>query len=325
MLPHNLDLLGACIDNPEPIYDPDYQKEYVIISRDPCAPNTLMRANRTLLELITTYGVNARMGNHGANEKVVAEMVGLLETPDINTSEFTSFWECCDVSYSVFRKLTPEEKTRFLHRITAEYIRRRHDLYSSHGYTATTLQVKADSFAHKRTGEQGMQKVVRILGELNIPLVQDDTEALAASSNKSWLILPDKQHRAAFGALVDSRRLKLAWSRNHKGKLPDYAIKVGPHLFIAEHKHMKELGGGQDKQIVEISEFVSQSEDALDVHYVAFLDGILFNRIFARDARGKVARQRDEIRAALRRHPANYFVNSHGFDVLMRTACGASG
>jgi len=318
MLPTNTEILRASIQNPEPIYDPEYQKEYFIISSDPAEPNILMKANRSLLDLVTAYAVNTKMGNCGANEAVIAEMGRLLETKDINTSEFTSFWECCDVSYSIFRHLSQEEKKQFLHRITAEYISRRHAVYSAHGYTATTLQVKADSFAHKRTGEQGMQKVVRMLTELKIPLVQDDGHGAVEAPDQRWLILPDKRHRSAFQRLLEKRGLRFEWSGDHKGKFPDYAVNLGEHLFVVEHKHMKELGGGQDKQIVEISEFVSQTERDANTHYVGFLDGILFNKMFAPDATAKVARQRDEIARALEIHPSNYFVNTHGFLALMK-------
>ena len=324
MLPTNKEILRVSIANPEPIYDHYYQKEYFIISEDATKPNALMKANRSLLDLVTAYRVNAEMGNDRANEPLIAEMMRLLETKNINTSEFTSFWECCDVSYSVFRHLSQEEKKQFLHRITAEYISRRHAVYSAHGYTATTLQVKADSFAHKRSGEQGMQKVVRILTELRIPLVEDDGHSAVEAPDQRWLILPDKGHGSAFRSLLKRRGLSFEWSRDHKGKFPDYAVNLGEHLFVIEHKHMKELGGGQDKQIVEISEFISQTEEDANTHYVAFLDGILFNKVFAPSATGKVAIQRDEIARALESHPSNYFVNTHGFLALMKAFAEAA-
>lgn len=148
-MPSNHALLDYSIQNPEPIYDPAYQKELLVIRESPETLNELMRANRSLLDCITAYGVNRQLGNVAANQQILEKMMQALDTPNINTSEFTSFWECCDVSYSVYRKLGTAEKRQFLERITQEYLARRHALYQAHGYTFTTLQVKADSFAHK--------------------------------------------------------------------------------------------------------------------------------------------------------------------------------
>lgn len=312
----NLELLDYSIQKPEPIYDPAYQKDHLVIRESPDTLNDLMRANRSLLDYITAYGVNKHVGSSAANEEIITRMVTSLETADINTSEFTSFWECCDVSYSVYRKLSLSEKRIFLKRITQEYLARRHGLYQAHGYTFTTLQVKADSFAHKRTGTQGAAKAIEILkakgfAQFRWPAKRDEN-----SSDALLYMLIDKIHKKAFRSLLRERSINFAWSRREKGKLPDYALLAKKLTVIIEHKHMKELGGGQDKQILEISRFLQQEDD--NVIYVSFLDGILFNRLFALGATGKVLTQQKEIRQALRQYSRSYFVNTAGFERLVR-------
>ncbi len=307
-------LLDLSIQKPEPIYDPAYQKELLVIRESPETLNELMRANRSLLDYITAYGVNRQVGNAAANSQIITRMMQALDTANINTSEFTSFWECCDVSYSVYRKLGVAEKRQFLERITQEYLARRHALYQAHGYTFTTLQVKADSFAHKRTGDQGSAKTVAILERNGFePYVS--IAARGAPAPLAYL-LPDKGDEKAFRALLRDRAITFTWSRREKGKMPDYALLVRATTVIVEHKHMKELGGGQDKQILEISHFLQQSDE--NTFYVSFLDGILFNHLFSAGATGKVALQQREIREALAQYPRSYFVNTAGFERLAK-------
>ncbi len=61
-----------------------------------------------------------------------------------------------------------------------------------------------------------------------------------------------------------------------------------------EHKHMKESGGGQDKQMSEIIDFISHKDKK--VSYISFLDGVYFNLLSDKNIdKGKVFEQRKEI------------------------------
>jgi len=97
-------------------------------------------------------------------------------------------------------------------------------------------------------------------------------------------------------------------------------IKNGENIFIIEHKHMKEGGGGQDKQINEVIFFISFSENNSKIHYISFLDGIYFN-LFANKKylkKGKIVNQLKNIRQNLKRNKQNYFVNTNGFNKLLK-------
>lgn len=56
-------------------------------------------------------------------------------------------------------------------------------------------------------------------------------------------------------------------AKNEQGKLPDMVFSVGEHHFVVEMKSMKGSGGGQDKQLTEVIDFIRYSEDNPKIHY----------------------------------------------------------
>lgn len=304
----NLEILDLCISNPEPLLDPYYMKNTVVIAESADCMNILMSANRALQDLITAYSVNLATGNTLANDPIIDRMIVFLSTQNINFSEFTSFWACCDVSYTVYCGLEDREKKNFLHAAVTAYIEKRHDLYQRHGYSFTTLQVQADSFAHKRSGQQGAQKARSILTSLGLDQLVGE---LPEEVDRHHFLICDRSNRHIFKRILDSLGIRLEWSTAETGKYPDYAVFVGNHTIITEHKHMKELGGGQDKQILEITEFLKHYDE--HVSYVSFLDGILFAKLFNPDTRGKLRTQQTTIKDALSDYPNSFFVNTTGF------------
>lgn len=316
MFPDNETVLKRCIENPEPFVEDFYVKDHLIITlRRSEEANELMRANIQILDLITAFQVASDENNKTFCAKIIDKIIPLLETSEINNSEFTSFWEVNDTSYSMYRKLSDEAKKHFLNDIIPRFITHRHQMYKEHGYTATTLQVKADSFAHKRSGELGTKKVKSIFERFGLEQLKKSQQW---SDCRSFYIGADKQDKKIFDAILGEMKIRFEWGTHHKGKRPDFLIRYGTELLIVEHKHMKEAGGGQDKQIVEISEFVSQRESSPNVHYVAFLDGILFNMLFVNPSWGKPQEQNRQIQQALKENKKNYFVNTYGFNLLLQ-------
>jgi len=95
-------------------------------------------------------------------------------------------------------------------------------------------------------------------------------------------------------------------------------FKIDNKIFIMEHKHMKESGGGQDKQMSEIINFISYKDSG--VYYVSFLDGVYFNVIADESiANGKAFEQRRSVIQNLTNNKQNYFVNTNGFIELMNS------
>jgi len=315
-LPDPESILRHSIENPEPPLDPAYGREDMVITSDPSKPNQLMTANRAILDLITAYGVAARRNDQSFCGKCVAEIESELETPKINNSEFACFWVVNDTSYSVYKRMTPTERHVFLHEVIRRYLANRHTLYLGHGYSATTLQVNSDSFAHKRSGNLARQKVGKLLQEAQFQ--HDKLFLQTGQIRHAQYIMPDKKvYAQAYAGMMDKLGAKSTLMKS-LDKKPDFAFRFGDRLWIVEHKHMKEFGGGQDKQITELIQFIKQHEPSAVVSYVAFMDGILFNHLMASKKKGKAGKQRTSICDTITSGLSNYFVNTAGFRLLLR-------
>jgi hypothetical protein len=305
----NEEVLRYSIANPESYDGAHYEKNYFIITENKESTNRLIDANKEIINCITACEINSERGNIAANENIIKRIIELLDTPDINNSEFTSFWEVNDVSFSMYTKFSKESKIAFIKDVVPKYIKKRHQVYQSHGYTATTLQVKADSFAHKRSGSLGLIKVASIFKDYKINKFAGTGEDFCRSNNS--YIFSDKDSKRLFDEFKKISGIRFEWQKEHKGKRPDFVFRVNGATFIIEHKHMKEGGGGQDKQIVEISSFINYSDR--NVSYISFLDGTYFNKLFSEKATGTVLEQRTQILTSLEKNPANYFLNTAGF------------
>jgi len=105
-----------------------------------------------------------------------------------------------------------------------------------------------------------------------------------------------------------------SFGKDHQDKEPDIVLKINDKFFIIEAKHIKESGGAQDKQIVELIEFIRYSEELENVHYVSFMDGVYFNNFsWAKEGdETKVNKQKKAIEEHLTNNPKNFFVNTSG-------------
>jgi len=317
----NIRLFKFSLDNPEPIIDEFYLKNgNLIISSDPKNPSDLMKKNFDLLESISAYNFAKKNKNQSTLKKAIEKILEIVKSKNINYSEFVSFWPVVDISYSLFDKMTAEEQLKIIKNIVEKYIELRHNLYSSYGYTPTTLQVGKDAKAHKESGSLGIYKVSKILDKAGYKKSNTKTlENFISQSGKKY-IESDKKGKKLFKNLLDYYKIKFSWSKKKEQKMPDFLIKNSDDIFIVEHKHMKEGGGGQDKQINEVISFISFSENNPKIHYISFLDGIYFN-LFANKKylkKGKILNQLKNIKQSLNRNKQNYFVNSIGFKKLLK-------
>jgi len=223
------------------------------------------------------------------------------------------------MSYSVYKKTLKTEtlKLEFLKKIIPEFIKDRHLLYKIHGYSFSTLQVVNDSKAHKGTSNAGNIKITNLFNEFGfIHFESNDIDSFIKSSKV--FIYPDKTDKILFKKILAHFDIVFDWSKNHENKQTDFLFKIGDKIFIMEHKHMKEGGGGQDKQMSEIINFISYSE--IGTQYVSFLDGVYFNLLADKNIKsGKPFSQRKSIFNNLNSNKQNYFVNTHGFIGLIKS------
>ena len=99
--------------------------------------------------------------------------------------------------------------------------------------------------------------------------------------------------------------------------MPDVLIKYNDVFVVIEHKISKELGGGQDKQMTEIIDFIGYGERG--VRYVSYLDGVLFNELKNPRETNKLYRDKNNIIDNLTNNKYNYFVNDYGFKKLINS------
>lgn len=314
----NIEILEFCFINKEPYIDEFYIKDNnIIISNNPITVNKLMQANIDLLDNISAYKIALESNNEEMQLGVLKNILNILKVTGINFSEFISYWSVNDMSYSLYNKIfkTDKIKLTFLADITKRYIDNRHSLYQKHGYSLSTLQVLKDSRSHKSSGNLGIKKVDTLFNNLSFNYFNnEDIDDFVNASN--IYIHPDKKDKELFKKILIKYKIKFNWSLKYQGKYPDYLFKVDDKIFILEHKHIKEYGGGQDKQISEIINFISQEESQNNIYYVSFLDGVYFN-LLAESNTGKPNVQKQDIQNNLNKFKNNYFVNVKGFIKLI--------
>lgn len=318
---NNIELFDYSLQNPEPLVDDFYIKEKnLIISSSPATPNQLIKINRELLDNITAYRIAVSKKNKEMRLSILKNIHALMQNEGLNFSEFASFWAVVDVSYSTYLSLPKLEQLKFLDSVIKKYLELRHETYLSHGYSATTLQVGKDAKAHKSSGNLGGAKTATILVKNGYSPLSDLT-LKAFQGNDKVFIFSDKSGKKLFKEIISTTQIKFLWGPRNQNKMPDILLKHGKDIYIIEHKHMKEGGGGQDKQVVEIVDFINYSEPGATaiVHYIVFLDGLYFNLFASQTTKnGKLTTQIANIRKNLKTNPKNYFLNTVGFYELFK-------
>lgn len=317
----NVELFEYSLQHPEPLVDDYYVKPGdLIIAESPEHPNILMTANQELRDQITAFRIALQQNNNSMQKDILETIQGILRNKSLNVSEFASFWAVFDVSYSAYSKLPNEEQLVFLDSTINKYLKMRHGVYTRHGYSATTLQVGMDAKSHKKSGELGGRKNSFVLSKYGYTKLADLSLDAFMGGNKIFLF-SDKTGKNLFKKILEKFNIKFKWSSKRQNKMPDILFKNGSEIYIVEHKHTKEGGGGQNKQISEIIDFISHSDSGsvVPIHYVTFMDGRYFNLLVKRSRKkGKLQTQIKNIRKNLRSHTGNYFVNTAGFIELLK-------
>ncbi len=308
----NLELLDFSAEHPEPVLDPFYNKGVMVIPPTAAESNLLTERNARLLELVSAFHVLDSQGA-GKNDSHVSSILNeirfiLDETPNINFSAFSQFFMVYNFAYSSYRDLTTDEKFSFLHDMLRHYCAERHSVYLSHGYSNAILQVMSDNNSHKRNSKASINKMLSIIE----PFCFQKLDSCDFSHPCNVFFLPDKGDGELFSAFRERFGVAMRSAATEQGKLPDMVLGIAGDWFVVEMKNIKGSGGGQDKQLTEVINFVRYSEKNRKVHYLVFLDGEYSNRLFAHQT-PKICRQYADIRTCLRKNPGNLFLNTEGF------------
>lgn len=299
------------LKNPELPGEEVYTRDVVIVDRQEYCD-----AVNRLRELIITYCTLSEIIKNRSFQTEILRMIDefIINTENIQYTEFAAFWKSLDTTYSVYRALDSKTRLKTLETILNRYCERRRKLYDQLGYTHVIQQALYDSASARSQGATGVKKVQQLLEHIvrrEVPVAESAEEF---ENQTLCILLPDK-NKKAFNDLKLRRGIKYSFGDARQNKLPDILIKIGSIVLVLEAKHIKEPGGAQDKQVAELIDYIRQNDS---VHYVAFLDGLYFNFFREPAANTKPYKQRQDIEAALNQYPQNYFVNTAGLYELLR-------
>ena len=312
----NYDYFNYSKHNPEEMFDDFYKKGVLVIPEDATTENLLTRNNAKLIECITAFNYMISNGLTLDNEllvNVVNDVVKILSTtPNINYSAFSQFFMVYNSTYGYFASLGDNDKFIFIYEMLLKFCKERHDLYLSHGYSNSIMQVMSDNYSHKRNSKTTIEKILSILSPFDLKHIR----SIDLTDEQNYYFLPDKGDSVLFEEFVKKYNLKMQSREIEQNKLPDIVFNCSGQFYICELKTMKGSGGGQNKQIVEVAYFIKFSENDERFHYVAFLDGDYANALFSSNM-PKIVNQRNDIVEALNNNKNNYFVNTAGFKKLV--------
>jgi hypothetical protein len=286
--------------NPEKLLD-DF---YIFCERKPDLDKYIQNTKEIKNILITIKTLKENNEKKEIIEKYFLELQKTLGEYS-NCSEFGCFINACD---NIIEKVKTE--IDLLKDITEKYLEKRtlNDLVP-----AEWVQAVWDGNSSRRKGKTGENKLIAIL------------EAMGFKEVLSWNDFFENDYcvaefSKAFGLENVRKNLNVKIKAKKQGKKLDLIIKIKDKIIICEAKHLNTSGGGQDKQIAELIEITSLKERP-DVSYLAFVDGKYSSIIFGETKskrKKKITKQKDEINKFLIKNANNYWVNTAGFEALIK-------
>lgn len=314
----NIELFKYSGQHPEPIIDPYYNRDKIVIPATANLTNNLVEKNARLIELISVFGYFVEQEKDKTHPDVCAlidEVITIMtDTDGINLSPFSQFFMVYNSSHNSFVGYSHEEQREFIYEMLQLYCKERHKMYLSHGYTNSILQVVCDNYSHKRNSKTTIVKICDILERVGFVHNPNGEELFA----HRFYFLPDKGDKNTFFAFKTEHGVVMESAKNEQNKLPDMVFFVNGEYYIVEMKSMKGSGGGQDKQLTEIINFIRYAETDEHIHYVTYLDGEYSNLLHGETTQPKIRCQYDDAISCLQKHPGNYFLNTAGFEELVR-------
>lgn len=299
------------LENLELIGDEYYVFDHLIID-----DKNLIEKIERLRELIISYCVLMEKESDVIDEIFNEIYKIIISIKKIQYHEFIAFWKVLDISYSVFRKL-PNRK-HVLKEILLRYCQRRRKLYDKIGYSNVTVQALYDIGASRKKGSAANIKITDMIKN-NFENPVYAKKIFDLENNKVSYFLADRGDKDLFKKLCSKYNIKYEFGKQHQGKILDIVLKVLEQIFLIEAKHMKEGGGAQDKQVVEVIDFIGFSENSENIHYVTFMDGVYFNRFSKKEIHSfKTKTQKKSIENNLEKHRSNFFVNTAGLKAIFQ-------
>ena len=307
------------LENPEPVGEDLYVSDDIIVLDE----NFIERVHE-LRDLIIGYCVIAKRSEETAAE-ILDEIYELITSTDnIQYTEFVAFWKAMDMSFSIFKRFSTDTLQKsILKELLEKYCERRRKLYDRLGYSNVTVQALYDNGASRRKGVSGIEKIKTIVKDYLGDIPKSNSLEDIHKFNTTYFLPDSRNDRELFSQFVKKFKLEFSYGKRSQNKMPDFLLKHNKHFLIIEAKHIKEPGGGQDKSVGELIDFIQQEENNDKIHYVSFMDGIYFNLLISNPVqRGEITKkfqcQRSDIERALKQYKNNFFVNTAGLKALIK-------
>lgn len=319
----NKDYFKYSQENEDEIVDISKQKGILVISNSKNdKPTNLMESNHKLIELITTYKIlkSNCLSNEETINNVIDEIIKLVENTNlINYSSFCVYLQVIGYPYSTYcaekSKMDIDEKRELIKKLVDLYIKNRHDMYESHGYSDQVLQVQSDAASSRRKGKLGIEMMEEKLHPLGFTRA---SKSFQLEESGLYYLLPDKGDIKLFDPFLRKRNIKFEFRKTRDNKNPDLFLAIYGDFYIVEHKLTNGGGGAQNAEINEIIQFVNYEEENKKWHYVSCLQGNFFKRLNKDNHEPKAEKQYININNNLDNHKGNYFVNGKGFEKLIK-------
>lgn len=312
-LKDNIIYWNLSLKNLEPILD-----DYYIFDKLIVGDKVLIERADKLRELIITYCVllEKEQEETESAEIIFKDIHNILTSVNnIQYHEFIAFWKVLDISYSVFIKL--KEQENILKQILRKYCEKRRRYYDKLGYTNVAIQALYDVGSSRKKGNAANIKIENLIKSNFTGAVSISSTSELGQFSVAYFFA-DRGGKSLFEKSLKKYNIKYEFGDSHQGKICDVVLIVQNHVFLIEAKHVKEGGGAQDKQVAEVIEFIRYAEENNRVHYIAFMDGVYFNK-FAGDIRStKVKKQKQDIEKYLDNNKNNYFLNTSGLIELFK-------
>jgi len=309
----NIEYWNESLTHPEQFLDDYYIFDDIIVN-----DQNLIEKIKQLRLLVITY-CKMKEIDENVTSRILDKIYNIIVSiENIQYTEFVAFWKNLDLSYSMFRdfKNSPES-INILRDILKKYCEKRFELYNSLGYSNITVQALYDAGASRKKGMAGINKLEDLIKSRFKDVVHAEDRNSLEIANIAYF-LPDSKDEKLFKEFCEIYKIQFEFGKTHQGKEPDMVLKVNQDFFIIEAKHINESGGAQDKQIVEVIDFIKNSESSNKIHYLSFMDGLYFNKFSQENiTNNKINNQKRNIEEALKNHENNFFVNTYGFKILL--------
>lgn len=302
---NNIELLNYSISKKEEFLD----NYYMFVEKDKSLD--LFEKNiKELKEILITIKrlmINDEKGK--TLERLYIQLQNIIGDKGINYSEFGCFINACDSNRNEVKI-----DMYLLKNITDIYLKKR-DLNEI--VPLEWIQAIIDKGSSRKKGHTGIKKLIDYL------ISNDYKETKRYDEFKQInLCFAKFIKNGDFSNNGIKKNFGISLGVNNQNKMLDLLIKKNRDFYFLEAKHMNTGGGAQNKQIVELIDIIKINPQKYNYHFVAFLDGIYFNKLFSTNKLSKqhkdenlikISNQRKDILGTLKRIKNNYFINTEGF------------